>query len=183
MSNWNDEISRNYLDSFADHVLNLLWLEHVDLHEGDFLLDIGCGGGGAIKAALQNCEALRVVGVDPMQVMLTAAREIAPRADFYLSGAEDIPLPGNVVTCALANCSISHWQDRTAGLNEVGRVLKSGGRFLIIEEAFSFQSEDGATNSPEELPAQLEKAGFQVQNHGPHQNQDVSYWATLAVKP
>lgn len=182
MNHWTDKAARVYLERYGDHALNRLWLHHVDLDPSTFLLDIGCGGGAAMKAALQQQPDLRAVGVDPSPVMIRAARTLLPRADFYETGAESVPLPGQVISLALANCSIMHWEDFSAGLREVERVLRPQGQFLVIDEAFSAEELEGQIASPQELPTLLEHAGFRLLSHGHHDNEGQSYWATLAQK-
>lgn len=181
-NNWNDQTAQSYLDKYADHALTRLWLSHVTLAPDEFLLDIGCGGGASIKAAIGRMKSIRAVGIDPMPVMIRAARELLPRADFYEAEAASIPLPGSVVSLALANCSAIHWADIGAGLAEIHRVLRTGGQLLIIEEAFASQTEDGMLNSPQDLPEHLKRAGFFVSDHGHHDKEGQSYWATLAQK-
>ena len=148
---WDDTIARRYLDAYGDHPLQELWLEHVTLGPEDFLLDIGCGGGGAIRAALARVPDLRAVGIDPSKVMLAAAREAAPRADFYGASAEAIPLPGGVVTQALANCSLVHMSDIDAAVVEIARVMRKGGALLAISEAFAELDGDEGSISPGDL--------------------------------
>jgi len=179
---WNDRSAQAYLDKYGDHALNRLWLSHVSLAPDEFLLDIGCGGGASIKAALSEMKSIRAVGIDPMPVMINAAREMLPRVDFYEASAESIPLPGSVVSLALANCSAIHWDNIDAGLIEIHRVLRTGGQFLILEEAFASQTEEGHLQSPQDLPAHLKNAGFFVVDHGHHDKDGESYWATLSQK-
>ena len=179
---WNDRSAQTYLDKYSDHKLNRLWLTHVTLAPDEFLLDVGCGGGASLKEALRAVKSIRAVGIDPVPLMIRTARELLPRVDFNEAEAESIPLPGSVVTLALANCSAIHWRDIDAGLSEVHRVLRKGGQFLLIEEAFAAQNEDGRLNSPQDLPNHLKKAGFYVTEHGHHDKDGESYWATLAQK-
>lgn len=179
---WNDRSAQSYLNRYGDHDLNRLWLTHVTLAPDEFLLDVGCGGGASLKAAIKAAKSIRAVGIDPMPVMINAARELLPRADFYEASAEKIPLPGGVVTLALANCSAIHWEDIGLGLREVHRVLKQGGQLLLIEEAFATQTDDARLNSPQDLPEHLKIAGFFVTEHGHHDKDGQSYWATLAQK-
>lgn len=181
-SDWDDETARWYLERYGDHALNRIWLEHIDLSPNDFLLDVGCGGGASIMAAMPHLPEGRATGIDPMPVMVAAARERLPGTDFYEAEAEAIPLPGGVVDVVLANCSVIHWRDVTAGLREVHRVLKPGGQFLALEEAFASQDEEGRLKSPQDLPDLLSAAGFEVAAHGHHTNGDESYWATRATK-
>lgn len=180
---WSDDTAQWYLQKYGDHNLNRLWLEQIELSDNDFLLDVGCGGGASIKAALLKFPDLRAVGVDPSEVMINAAREALPRVDFYQTGAEELPLPGGVISVVLANCSVIHWPDLAAGLTEVFRVLKPSGQFLSIEESFASQSEDCRLKSPDDLPQHLTKCGFKILTHGRHDRDGESFWATLSQKP
>jgi len=182
-SDWDDKTAIWYLERYGDHRLNHLWMDHVSLSPSDFLLDIGCGGGASIKAALPILTDGRATGVDPIAHMISVARENLPGVDFYQAGAEAIPMPGSVVDVALANCSISHWTDLQTGLSEVFRVLKPGGQFIALEEAFAAQENEGRLKSPNDLKAVFEGAGFKVSDHGHHDKDGESYWATLAAKP
>jgi len=58
---WNDRSAQAYLEKYGHHALNRLWLTHVDLSPDEFLLDIGCGGGTSIKAALSQEKGLREI--------------------------------------------------------------------------------------------------------------------------
>ncbi len=180
---WNDRTAQAYLERHGDHALNRLWLEHVSLSPEDFLLDIGCGGGAALEEAFSRVNDIRAVGIDPVAVMVRTARKKLPKADIYEASAESIPLPGEVVSLALANCSASYWPDLQDGLAEIARVLKPGGRLLVIEEAFAALSDGVELRSPQDLPVHLRKAGFEVSDHGHHDKENESYWATLAHKP
>jgi ubiquinone/menaquinone biosynthesis C-methylase UbiE len=52
-------------------------------------------------------------------------------------GAEDLPLPGEGASVAWALSSVHHWEDRDAGLRETRRVLRPGGRVLLVERLAS----------------------------------------------
>ena len=180
---WDDARAAAYLRDFGEHALNRLWLDHVTLPEHGFLLDVGCGGGASIKEALRKEKTIRATGIDPTPFMINEARTALPRMDFYETGADRIPLPTDVVHVALANCSAVHWPSIEDGLREIYRVLRPQGQLLVMEEAFSSQDVEGQLNSPQDLPKRLKEAKFHVLEHGHHNREGESYWATLAQKP
>jgi ubiquinone/menaquinone biosynthesis C-methylase UbiE len=106
-----------------------------DLAAGDALVDIGCGPGAAARHAARLGAA--VLGIDPAPVMLRVARLLTSRFAHpvrYAEGsAEALPLPDSSVTVAWSIASVHHWDDVDAGLQEVRRVLKPGGRLVAIE--------------------------------------------------
>lgn len=102
--------------------------------ESDRAVDIGCGPGNAARVAAHR--GARVTGVDPAPVMLGLARLLTrDRAGITWAqgSAEDLPLPDGSATVVWSAATVHHWEDVTAGLAEVRRVLSPGGRFLAIE--------------------------------------------------
>lgn len=113
---------------------NQLVVGDAALTRGDVVLDIGCGVGAAVRrAAAGGADA---TGVDPSPAMVDIARRRSRgRAGvrFVVGDAADLPLPDDSVSIAWTIASFHHWPDRRAGLVEVGRVLRPGGRLLVGE--------------------------------------------------
>jgi len=102
----------------------------------DRVLDVGCGPGGAAREAARRGAA--VTGVDPAPLMLAMGRWLSRgrsgRGIQFVTGtAEALPVPDQSVTVAWAISSAHHWGDEAAGLGELHRVLKPGGRLIIAE--------------------------------------------------
>ncbi|MFN8018063.1 MAG: class I SAM-dependent methyltransferase [Acidimicrobiales bacterium] len=105
----------------------------VHLQPDDRLLDVGCGPGAATRHAASL--GLEVIGVDPLPTMLRTARLCEPRGrvDWRLGAAEALPVDDGWATVAWTLASVHHWPDVEAGVREVHRALRSGGRFVAIE--------------------------------------------------
>lgn len=109
------------------------------------ILDLGCGTGDlAIKLARLAAGDLEIVGLDYSPSMLEVARRKASqftgtRITFVHGYAESLPFPDGSFECvgisfAFRNLTYRNPVTRHA-LTEVVRVLKPGGRFVIVESS------------------------------------------------
>ncbi len=100
---------------------------------GDSVLDVACGTGDLTRA-FHGAGARHVVGVDFAHDMLT--RAIARSTDgMHWCEADALCLPFrdgrfDIVSCAFG---VRNFQDLDRGLEEIRRVLRPGGRVVILE--------------------------------------------------
>lgn len=102
-------------------------------HPAFHVLDVACGTGDLSLDLLRRGH--RVTGVDFSEQMLALARRKAAAARFQLADAEALPFPDatfDAVTCAFGIRNFVHLEQ---GLREMLRVLKPGGRLLLLEMA------------------------------------------------
>jgi ubiquinone/menaquinone biosynthesis C-methylase UbiE len=99
---------------------------------GDRVLDIGCGPGAALEAAV-TAGADSVSGVDSSSSMVQRAAKRVPTATVKEGSAEAIPFDDDTFTAVWSIATFHHWADRDAGLKEMFRVLASGGAFYLVE--------------------------------------------------
>lgn len=108
-----------------------------DIAPGDHIVDIGCGSGITVRAALQR--GAIVTGVDPASVMLRVARLTTWRPSWrrrttWREGtAERVPVADATADAAWSLATVHHWHDIDRGLDEAARILRPGGRFIAIE--------------------------------------------------
>ena len=124
------------------------------------VLDIGCGPGAAVRAAAGSVA--RAVGVDRSEAMIDIARRRSERfanVAFHTGAAEHLPVPDDDFDVVWTIHAFHHWEDRVAGIDEVHRILRPGGRFLIVESAT--KGEHGLDrNRARSLADELRRRGF-----------------------
>lgn len=109
-------------------------LEQMALSAGDSVLDVGSGNGVLARDLVQAVGVRgRVVGVDPADAMISMSRKFCPEAEFIQGEATDLPLAHgqfDVVTASQVLCFVP---DVSAAVAEFYRVLKPGGRVVILD--------------------------------------------------
>ena len=109
------------------------------LKPGVKLLDLGCGAGMDLYLAspLVGDEG-RACGVDLSKDMLSKGRELAKNygyknIEFYHSGIDKMPFDDNTFDVIISNCVINLVPDKIAAFQEIYRVLKKGGHFIVSD--------------------------------------------------
>jgi SAM-dependent methyltransferase len=125
------------------------------------VLEVGCGPGHlSIRLARQH--GLEVTGLDLDPAMIERARANAERAgdgderrpSFLLGDVASLPFPDRSFDLVVTTLSMHHWADPTAGLVEIGRVLRPGARALVWDFG---PSRPGVWSSLAHLPGPVGK--------------------------
>jgi SAM-dependent methyltransferase len=115
-------------------------LEHVQVGDRDAILDVGCGGGRTIQRLAAMAVHGKVCGVDYAEASVAASRRLnqaeiqSGRVDVRHASVADLPFPDRSFDLVTAVETHFYWPDRPAAMRELFRVLKPGGRALIIAE-------------------------------------------------
>ena len=102
------------------------------------VLEVGCGP-GRLSIRLARQPGLEVTGLDLDLAMIERARANADRrgntgggqASFLVGDVASLAFPDRSFDLVVSTLSMHHWADPAAGLTEIGRVLRPGGRALI----------------------------------------------------
>jgi demethylmenaquinone methyltransferase / 2-methoxy-6-polyprenyl-1,4-benzoquinol methylase len=98
---------------------------------GSKALDVATGTGDlAIALAQRGAE---VTGVDFAEKMLAMARRKAPALAFRTGNALALEFPDNVFDAATVGFGARNFDDLDRGLSEMARVVKPGGRVVVLE--------------------------------------------------
>jgi ubiquinone/menaquinone biosynthesis C-methylase UbiE len=110
-------------------------LEHLDVQDGDAVLEVGFGHGKTVRELARRVQTARICGVDPSDVMARVARRkcraFADRLDLRSGVAESLPFDDGVFDRALSVHTTYFWPHLDSGLREIRRVLRAGGRFVL----------------------------------------------------
>jgi SAM-dependent methyltransferase len=94
---------------------------------GQRALDVGCGSGALLVALAAIVGEENVIGVDPSEPFLEAARAKVPGAEVLVGSAEALPFADGEFDASLAQLVINFLEDPTAGVAEMARVTRPGG--------------------------------------------------------
>jgi len=136
-----DSIAHRY--DFLNHALSLnidkRWrrrmIELCDVKPGEHVLDVATGTGDAAIEFGHRTRAARIVGLDPSTGMLEVARtKIADdRIELIEGNALALPFPDHSFDVVTIAFGLRNLPDYQRGMNEMARVLKPGGRLVVLE--------------------------------------------------
>jgi len=116
-------------------------IDRLDLRGNEQVLDIGCGTGTLthdIASALSNKSASCCTGLDAAEKMIAVAKRKAakiPNIHFDAAIAEQLPYPDATFDSAVSTFFFHHihFELKKKVLTETARVLKPGGKFIIVD--------------------------------------------------
>jgi ubiquinone/menaquinone biosynthesis C-methylase UbiE len=103
------------------------------------IADVGCGPGYLLQLIAKEYPTIKLVGVDISRTMLERAKAnfgsmgLAGRAEFREGSADHLPFEDQTQDVIVSTLSLHHWADPKAAFNEIHRVLKPGGKMLILD--------------------------------------------------
>ncbi len=127
-----------------------------DAKAGETVLDLGSGGGiDCFLAAERVGDSGNVIGVDMTHAMVDLARQNAVKLEahnvvFKLGKIEAIPQQDATIDLVISNCVIALSQDKDRVFDEIFRILKPGGRFVVSDMVVTEELPDEIRSSAEE---------------------------------
>jgi demethylmenaquinone methyltransferase/2-methoxy-6-polyprenyl-1,4-benzoquinol methylase len=108
--------------------------------EGSRILDVATGTGDvALEIALRTPDSVKITGADFCKEMVdlgavkVAASPYAGRIDLKVAACEDLPFANETFDSVTIAFGIRNVVDRKLGLAEMWRVMRPGGRMIILE--------------------------------------------------
>jgi ubiquinone/menaquinone biosynthesis C-methylase UbiE len=117
-------------------------LSHIAIDKMATILDVGCGGGRTINKLALMATAGVVHGIDYSEASVAAARKTnrrlidAGRVEIRPTSVSKLPFADNTFDLVTAIETHLFWPDLRSDFREILRVLKTGGKFLIVAEIY-----------------------------------------------
>ncbi len=161
------------------------------IQPGERVLEVGCGTGDvALRARAAAGPAGAVVGIDPAPEMIARAQRKAARRrvgiDYRVGVVEALDFPDASFDVVLSSMMMHHLPPslKHRGLAEIRRVLKPGGRLLVVDVTRpttrqgrlmrTLALHGGARTGAQDLPALLRDSAFTRIEAGPIRSQVIS---------
>jgi SAM-dependent methyltransferase len=125
---WQAEFTEGVDPEYTEQILPLV-VAHTEA--ASVVLDLGCGE-GQLARELESARGCRVVGVDPAMAQVAEARRRGGGPAYLQGVAGSLPLGDASVDQVVACLVVEHVAALDDVLDEVRRVLRPGGRFLLL---------------------------------------------------
>ena len=117
-------------------------LKYISIGKHYTILDVGCGGGGTVHKLAGIAVQGKVYGIDFSEESVTVSRRTnrrfikMGRVEIQNSSVSCLPFSDNLFDLVTAVNTYYYWPDLVNDMREILRVLKPGGKFMILGEAY-----------------------------------------------
>lgn len=102
--------------------------------EFETILDLGCGTGSVLSLLLEQKSSVHAFGLDLSDEMLAVAKQkLGEEVELMQGDAERLPYEDNSFEVVICIESFHHYPNPSKALDEVYRVLKPKGKFLLCD--------------------------------------------------
>jgi ubiquinone/menaquinone biosynthesis C-methylase UbiE len=108
-----------------------LVLEHIGDASGKRVADIGCGKGRFARIVKERWPSAHVIALDLAEAMLA---HVPAQIGRVAASMTSLPIAGDSMDAAYATESLEHAVDIPAAVAELARIVKPGGRIIIIDK-------------------------------------------------
>lgn len=108
-----------------------LVLEHIGDASGKRVADIGCGKGRFARIVKERWPSAHVIALDLAEAMLA---HVPVQIGRVAASMTSLPIAGDSMDAAYATESLEHAVDIPAAVAELARIVKPGGRIVIIDK-------------------------------------------------
>lgn len=150
---------------------------HVNIKSGDYVLDVGCGGGKTVGKLSNMVGNGKVYGIDYSDLCIKKAEKLnhknvlCGKVKLQKATVSALPFDSEKFDLVTAVETYYFWPEKLNDLREIWRVLKPGGRIMLVFEMLKDKNDPEKWSkveerlnieavSREDIDAMLERAGF-----------------------
>jgi Methylase involved in ubiquinone/menaquinone biosynthesis len=145
-------------------------IQHLLIEDNEHILEIGHGNAGHLKHLFEKAKNIRYTGIDISETMNDEAKRLNPefqdQADFVLYEGKKLPFKDKSFDKIFTVNTVYFWEEPIAFLNEIYRVLKDNGTFVLtfgqkkFMEKLPFTEFDFRLYSNSEMEYMISKSHF-----------------------
>ncbi len=132
-------------------------LSHLSIGKQDTILDVGCGGGGTVYKLAKIAANGKVYGIDFSNESVMVSRSTHKqliqmgRVEIQPSSVSCLPFSESIFDLVTAVNTHNYWPDLVTDMQEILRVLKPGGKLMIIGSVYKGGKHDKRNQKYAEL--------------------------------
>ncbi|MDM5296965.1 class I SAM-dependent methyltransferase [Bacillus pumilus] len=156
-----------FIMATENKALNQWAISHLNLNDGDHILEVGYGPGYSIKHMLKHHRHLRIDGLDASSTMQEQAQHRINKrmknkhVRLYVGKIERARLPQEQYDKVLSVNNYTIWDDPQKGLLNLYYSLKPGGKMVIVMQPREKGADANRTKEMgEQMLNDLQMAGF-----------------------
>ena len=150
---------------------------HINIKHGDHVLDVGCGGGKTVSKLCEMVGNGKVYGIDYSDLCIKKAEKLnhksvlCGKVKLQKAPVSALPFDSDKFDLVTAVETYYFWPDKLNDLREIWRVLKPGGKILLVFEMLKDKNDPEKWSkveerlniesvSREDIDGMLERAGY-----------------------
>jgi SAM-dependent methyltransferase len=135
--NWSEDLQKLHEESSRTHFIDVqtrraILSRVMGLSGAPVVLDAGCSAGHLLSDLRRASPAATLIGVDLGEVGLYRAHQSVPDAWLLQADVCSLPLVDASVDCVVSANLLEHVPDDERALSEIARILRPGGRAVIV---------------------------------------------------
>ena len=150
---------------------------HINIKHGDHVLDVGCGGGRTVSKLCEMVGNGKVYGIDYSDLCIKKAEKLnhksvlCGKVKLQKAPVSALPFDSDKFDLVTAVETYYFWPDKLNDLREIWRVLKPGGKIMLVFEMLKDKNDPEKWSkveerlniesvSREDIDGMLERAGY-----------------------
>lgn len=133
----------DFLNHFLSMGIDKIWrkkaIKEVSSINPSMILDVATGTGDLAIAASTNVKNAKITGVDIADMMLEEGRKKIKKQNLsnvitmQLADSEHLPFASGLYDAVMCAYGVRNFENLETGLKEMNRVMRSGGKLVILE--------------------------------------------------